>query len=116
MTHASIGITTRRNRAGFDAMERRLDRVDDLAKQFAAGVKKSAQARAPVRTGNLKKSIRYKKQPRKGQSYYQIKVGAKYGVYVEYGTRHMRAQPYFRPAIEEQKRIFRQEFRTVFRK
>ena len=29
-----------------------------------------------------------------------IAVGANYGIYVEYGTRHMAAQPYLTPAVE----------------
>jgi HK97 gp10 family phage protein len=41
-------------------------------------------------------------------------VGAHYGAYVEYGTRYMAAQPYFRPAVEEAKRQFIADMRQVF--
>jgi HK97 gp10 family phage protein len=46
--------------------------------------------------------------------HHQGRVGEFYGADVEYGTRHMAAQPYLRPAIEEQKRIFKAKMAKVF--
>jgi HK97 gp10 family phage protein len=45
----------------------------------------------------------------------QLETGAYYAVYVEYGTRYMRAQPFFRPAIELAKAQFRAEMKAVFK-
>lgn len=81
------------------------------AYDFARGATASAKARCPVDTGALKASIQHKKV---GERHHQIRVGQFYGAYVEYGTRHMAAQPYLRPAIEEHKRLFRARMARVF--
>jgi HK97 gp10 family phage protein len=78
---------------------------------FARGTAASARFRCPVDTGALKASIQNKKI---GPMHHQVRVGEFYGAYVEYGTRHMAAQPYLRPAIEEQKRIFKAKMAKVF--
>lgn len=75
-------ITSNLNRATYDA---------------ARGIASSARRRCPVDTGALRESIDVSKTP-KG---YKVVVGKEYGAYVEYGTRHMMAQPFFRPAVEE---------------
>ena len=38
-----------------------------------------------------------------------------YGEYVEYGTRFMEAQPYIKPALDEQKRIFKNDLEKVMK-
>jgi len=64
---------------------------------WAADVKALAKQLVPVRTGHLRNSI-----------YTSIKewvadIGAEaaYAYFVELGTRHMKAQPYLYPAIQE---------------
>ena len=64
---------------------------------WAADVKALAKQLVPVRTGHLRSSI-----------YASIKewvaeIGAEatYALFVELGTRHMKAQPYLYPAIQE---------------
>ena len=64
---------------------------------WAADVKALAKQLVPVRTGHLRSSI-----------YASIKewvadIGAEaaYAYFVELGTRHMKAQPYLYPAIQE---------------
>ncbi len=64
---------------------------------WAADVKALAKQLVPVRTGHLRSSI-----------YANIKewvadIGAEatYAYFVELGTRHMKAQPYLYPAIQE---------------
>jgi HK97 gp10 family phage protein len=64
---------------------------------WAADVKAAAMRNAPIRTGYLRSTI-----------YATIKdwvaeIGAEatYALFVELGTRHMRAQPYIYPAIQE---------------
>jgi HK97 gp10 family phage protein len=80
-------------------------------------VYKTAREKVPVKSGDLKKSIKVRalKRSRKNKH----KVGARvvtgpgffkgeqyYGGFVEYGTRRMAAQPFMRPAaIENRKRV-----------
>lgn len=64
-----------------------------------------------VRTGNLKRSI---KKRRTGPKKWKVSVGAPYGVYVEYGTRYMIAQPFFRPAIKVANREFKENMKKVY--
>lgn len=82
--------------------------LNQLAYNTARVMAASARAQAPVRTGYLKDSI---VRERLGPGFHKIKVGAPYGVYVEYGTRYMRAQPYFHPAIVEAKAYWKAKIR-----
>lgn len=68
--------------------------TEKAATDIAAG----AMRRAAVDTGFLRSSIQARKI---GPAHWRVTVGAEYGVYVEYGTRFMGAQPYFFPAIAE---------------
>lgn len=66
-------------------------------KQAAVLVKTEAVRNCPVRTGHLRSTIYYRVN---GNEYgFTVGASAKYGGYVEYGTRYMRAQPYIRPAF-----------------
>jgi HK97 gp10 family phage protein len=69
-----------------------------------------AKLRAPVDTGFLRSSIR---AVRISPTHWQVIVGAEYGVYVEYGTRHMGAQPYLRPAADAVRDPFIQAMKKV---
>ena len=59
-----------------------------------------ARRLVPVDTGYLKSSIYALHLARHSQ----VKVGAKYAGYVEFGTYKMAAQPFLRPAVDEQQR------------
>lgn len=83
------------------------------ARTWALNVSRLAKARAPVRTGYLKKSIYARKI---GPKAWRVRVGASYGIYVEYGTRYMAAQPYLRPAIRIANKQFRKDLRAVFKR
>jgi len=63
---------------------------------WAADVKALARQLVPVRTGHLRSSIYAK------ISEWVAEVGAEatYGLFVEFGTHRMRAQPYLYPAIQ----------------
>ena len=65
--------------------------------RWAADVKALARRIVPVRTGHLRSSIYAKIQE------WTAEIGAEatYAMYVEFGTRYMRAQPYLFPAIQE---------------
>lgn len=59
--------------------------------------------------GYLKSSIKAKKV---SEGVWVVEVEAYYGVYVEYGTRYMHAQPYFRPAISIVRRQVQRTWRS----
>ena len=63
---------------------------------WAADVKALAKQLVPVRTGHLRSSIYAK------ISEWVAEIGAEatYGLFVEFGTRRMRARPYLYPAIQ----------------
>ncbi|MCS7124780.1 MAG: HK97 gp10 family phage protein [Candidatus Bathyarchaeota archaeon] len=71
--------------------------VQEKLEKWAMEVREDAKALAPVRTGRLRGSIYAK------TSGWTVEVGAtaEYAIYVEFGTRHMQAQPFIRPAFEE---------------
>ena len=64
---------------------------------WASDVKAAAMQNAPVRTGHLRGSIYAKIRD------WVAEIGAEatYALFVELGTRRMRAEPYLYPAIQE---------------
>lgn len=61
----------------------------------------AAKGYCPVDTGTLRRSIHTEVQPGSLDRVSAL-VGpdAPYGIYIEYGTRRMRAQPFLRPAVD----------------
>jgi HK97 gp10 family phage protein len=80
----------------------------------AAGRSVQAKARvlAPVDTGFLQNSIQMMKT---GDLSAVVFVGAEYGVFVEFGTRRMRAQPFLKPALDEATARFGGEVKGILR-
>ena len=64
---------------------------------WAADVKALARQLVPVRTGHLRSTIYAKIQ----EWVAEIGAEATYALFVELGTRYMRARPYLYPAIKE---------------
>jgi HK97 gp10 family phage protein len=64
---------------------------------WAADVKASARRIVPVRTGYLRSTIYAKIK----EWIAEIGAEATYAMFVEFGTRYMRARPYLYPAIQE---------------
>lgn len=65
--------------------------------RWAADVKASARQLVPVRTGHLRSSIYAEVRE------WVARIGAEaaYAMFVEFGTRYMRARPYLYPAIQQ---------------
>lgn len=84
-----------------------MDAVKRMVKQNGAELQARAQRNAPVDTGNLKRSIRLDISD--GGLTAESEATAEYAPYVEWGTRYMEAQPYMRPAFNEQKEQFRRD-------
>ena len=59
----------------------------------------------PVDTGRLKNSIILSPSS-SGATEYKLADGVDYGICVEYGTIKMKAQPFFRPALDEVRNIW----------
>lgn len=70
----------------------------------ASEMQKKAMELTPVDTGFLKRSIGLTEWP----SGFGISVSptAEYAPYVEYGTRYQSAQPFMRPAFQQQEKKF----------
>jgi HK97 gp10 family phage protein len=84
--------------------------VEGIVRKTAFLLEGKAKQLAPVDTGFLRNSITTQKL---ADATYSVAVGAEYGIYVEFGTRWMRAQPYFTPAIEEARRYFDGELKKL---
>ena len=78
-----------------------------ILKKAAKPVLKEAQAKVPKRTENLKKSLGILSFRRSKNAVFvgprvksRYKFRGYYGHWVEYGNKHMKAQPYMRPAAD----------------
>lgn len=76
-------------------------------------MQQSAMRKAPVDTGQLKRSIMLDIGD-KGLSA-TVSPHTDYAAYVEYGTRFMNAQPYIRPAFNEQVIKFKADLEKIVR-
>lgn len=86
------------------------DKAAQIIAKTAFDLQARAQLRAPVDTGYLRASIQAKEVTR---LHWQVVVGAEYGIYVEYGTRHAAAQPYLHPAMDAVRDPFIQAMKHV---
>lgn len=91
--------------------DRALRRLPTLAKEAAQkvmdvtafNVARGAQARAPVRTGALKRGIQWQSRPRMTRAVVGVVPTAFHWRYLEYGTVKITARPFIRPAAEAEK-------------
>ena len=86
------------------------DLASAVVKKTASDIVADAQHEAPVRTGNLKNSIKMKMET---DHRAVINVGAEYGAFVEFGTRKMPAHPFLRPAVNDNKKKFLEAMRKI---
>lgn len=121
---SSIKIT------GIDKLQMKLKKnvqmsdVKKAVRKNGSELQKKAQKNAPVGTpqstgipgyvgGTLKRSIGL--DITDGSMTAEVEPLAEYAAYVEYGTRYMNAQPYLKPAFNEQKKKFKQDMRKLAR-
>lgn len=90
-----------------------MDAVKNIVKQNGAEMQGKAQRNAPVDTGTLKRSIGL--EISKGGMSATVEPSAEYAAYVEFGTRHMNAQPYLKPAFESQSVQFEKDMKKLVR-
>lgn len=118
---AKVTIRCTRQDPGFNELRRKMESNSARAVyNFARRGTMYVRAGAPVDTGYMKTQVEW---VRLSKGVFEIRVngnvdantGAYYAIYVEYGTRNMAAQPFFRPGIERAKKEFREDMRGVFK-
>lgn len=77
--------------------EAMLRQVQERLEHWAMEVREYARSLAPVRTGYLRSTIYATVKDWVAE----IGAEASYAMFVEFGTRHMKARPYLYPAIQE---------------
>ena len=104
---------------GVEKLQKKLRRnvaMEDVKKVVGhngAEMQAKAQRNAPIDTGNLRRSVGL--EIRDNGLTAESEATAEYAGYVEYGTRYMKAQPYMRPAFEEQKTKFKNDMKKLTR-
>jgi HK97 gp10 family phage protein len=100
----SVDVNVKVNHGSIPSVIADLEAAESTsAYNVAQFVQKRVREFAPIRTGYLKKSVSIEKIT--GRTW-RVSVGASYGGFVEFGTRHMAAQPFFIPAVEEARAYF----------
>lgn len=89
----------------------RMDDVKRVVRHNGAEMQEKAQRNAPVDTGTLKRSIGLEITD-SGMAA-EVEPAAEYAPYVELGTRFMEAQPYLKPAFDDQKEKFRKDMKKL---
>lgn len=90
-----------------------LSDVKKVVRHNGSEMQKKAQKNAPVDSGTLKRSIGL--EINDGGMVAEVEPIAAYAPYVELGTRFMEAQPYLKPAFDEQKKEFEKDMKKLVR-
>lgn len=90
-----------------------LNAVKTVVRKNGADMQAKSQRNAPVDTGTLKRSIGLDLSDNEMTA--TVEPTAEYAPYVELGTRFMEAQPYLKPAFEEQKKQFEKDLQKLVR-
>lgn len=104
---------------GIDELQMKLKKnvqmsdIKKVVRKNGSDMQKKAQKNAPVDTGTLQRSITL--EMRDSGKTAEVEPTVDYGAYVELGTRFMTAQPYLKPAFDEQKEKFKQDMRKLAR-
>ena len=105
---------------GLDKLIRNFNKAPDLiSREISEAIRKSSiyiqrisKSESPYRTGNLRRSITINTQPLVGRIY----PTAPYAIFVEFGTRFMRANPFMGRARDKTQPIVREYFNRVIEK
>lgn len=104
---------------GIDELQMKLKKnvqmsdVKKVVRKNGSDMQKKSQKNAPVDTGTLQRSIAL--EMRDSGKTAEVEPMVDYGAYVELGTRFMTAQPYLKPAFNEQKEKFKQDMKKLAR-
>lgn len=79
--------------------------------RWAEKVITTAKAIVPVRTGALRDSLKFVVK----QNGITFSAGVDYGVFIEFGTTKMDAQPFMNPAVDENQRFMVQQLMKVIK-
>lgn len=79
------------------------ERAEAIVEKAARNIERRAKDNAPVDTGALKGSIHVEPA---GQFSRTIGDGVEYGIFQEYGSAYMGAQPWLIPAVEAERADF----------
>ena len=81
----------------------------EITGRYGQSMLRDMYSRCPVRTGYLRSTIGLTSSPNS----FQIYVGADYASFVNFGTRYMKARPFFTGPIEEQSPQMVQEYNNA---
>lgn len=87
--------------------------VKQIVKQNTAELTQGAQRKAPVDTGNLRRSITMDLSD--GGLTGKVKPTADYAPYVEYGTRFSPRQAFMAPSFNRQKEQFKRDMNQLIK-
>ena len=107
----SIQVTVRLEK--LEAMKNGLGpKAEALLDVAAAHIEGMAKQMAPYKTGALRNSIK----PEKDKPFSRrIGDGVEYGIYQEFGTSRMGAQPFMVPALERERPVFLRGWEALFK-
>ncbi|MGC4020250.1 MAG: HK97 gp10 family phage protein [Muricomes sp.] len=88
-----------------------LSDVKRVVKQNGSELQSKAKRKAPVDTGDLKRSIGL--EISSGGMTAKVEPTVEYAAYLEYGTRFQKAQPYLKPSLEEQEKQFKSDMQKL---
>lgn len=113
--------TVRMTLEGFEKTMRQLARAPEVVKKHAADavgrssieVASRVKALAAYDTGTLRRSIDWQHTDGDLTGWVGVGSDAFYWRFLEFGTVNMSARPFFRPAAEEYRSQFEQQFREI---
>ena len=118
----TVTVRTHRERGSLDHVTRRIQQNSRAAcRRWATVTRAQTRLNAAVDTGFMKSMV---KTERHGDMDWEVYVdgnlvddsGAFYAIYVEFGTRNMRAQPFFWPSVRAGHQVFMAAMVAVYRK
>lgn len=91
-----------------------LNDIQNAIKINTTEMHNKASRKVPVDTGHLRRSLAIDFED--GGLTGKVSTDVEYAMYVEYGTRFMSAQPFFRPSLSEQRIQFQKDMQRLLKK